>query len=178
MRNGTKWVQTWTLDGRPAHKQEGKWQDGPRGRKTVTLQSRNALPEGRYQLVLSVRDQVVAQGDVVVGRRVDDTDTEVSGQVIDRDSKRGIPDALVIALNPGVRAQDFVREQRHDMAFASARTDGNGRFTLAKQLPKGQAYGLIVVARGYRDMAIDSALRISPNAPEQAQIHAVQMIPD
>jgi S1-C subfamily serine protease len=178
MRNGTQWGQSWTLDGRPVHQEEGEWQDGPQGRKTVTLRARDSLPEGRYQLVLSVRDQVVAQGDVVVGRQVDDTDTEVSGQVMDRDTKRGIPDALVIALNPGVRAEDFVREQRRDMAFVSARTDSNGRFTFSKQLPKGQAYGLIVVARGYRDMAIDSALRIGPNAPDQAQIHAVQMIPD
>jgi len=178
MRTGTKWGQVWVLDGKPVFQDEGKWQDGPRGRKTVALSSNGALPQGRYQLVLAVRGQVVAQGEVVVGRQVDDTDTEVSGQVIDRGNKRGIPDALVIALNPGVRVQTFVREQRRDMAFTSARTDRNGRFTFPLQLPKGQSYGLIVVARGYRDMAVDSALRIGPNAPEHAQIHAVPMMPD
>ena len=53
-----------------------------------------------------------------------------------------------------------------------------GRFTFPKQLPKGQSYGLIVIARGYRDMAIDSALRISANAPEHGQIYPVPMIKD
>jgi hypothetical protein len=128
--------------------------------------------------VLTVREQVVAQGEVVVGRQVDDTDTEISGQVIDRETKRGIAEALVIALNPGVRARAFVRDQRRDMAFTSARTDRNGRFTFARQLPKGQSYGMVVVARGYRDMTVDSALRVGPNAPERAQIQAVPMIPD
>jgi S1-C subfamily serine protease len=178
MRTGTKWGQVWSLDGKTVYQDAGKWQDGPRGRKTVALTSRGPLPQGRYRLVLSVREQVVAQGEVIVGRQVDDTDSELSGQVIDRRTKRGIPDALVIALNPGVRAQAFVKQQRKDMAFTSARTDRTGRFTFPKQLPKGQAYGLIVVARGYRDMAVDSALRIGPNAPEHAQIHAVPMIPN
>lgn len=178
MRNGTKWGQVWVHEGRPVSQAEDKWQDGPRGRKTVALAGRGALPAGRYKLVLSVREQVVIQGEVVIGRQVDDTDTELSGQVVDRNSKKGVPDALVIALRPGVRAQAFVQEQRRDMAFTSARTDPQGRFTFPEQLPKGQAYGLIVVARGYRDMAIDSALRVGPNAPEQALISPVPMIPD
>jgi hypothetical protein len=178
MRKGTKWDHVWAFQGKPVMEDEGKWEDGPRGRKTAALGSQKALPEGRYKLVLSVREQVVAQREVVVGRQVDDTDTEISGQVIDRETKRGVAEALVIALNPGVRAQAFVRDQRRDMAFTSARTDRNGRFTLAKQLPKEQSYSLVAVARGYRDMAVDGALRVGPNAPERAQIHAVPMIPD
>lgn len=84
----------------------------------------------------------------------------------------------MIALRPSVRARAFVEEQQRDMAFTSARTDRNGRFVFPKQLPKGQSYGMIVVARGYRDMAVDGALRVRPNAPEHAQIDAVPMIPD
>nr|MBC7243706.1 hypothetical protein [Chloroflexota bacterium] len=44
-------------------------------------------------------------------RRVEDTDTEISGQVVDANTRKGIPDALVIALRPDVRVQDFLRQQ-------------------------------------------------------------------
>ena len=112
---------------------------------------------------------------MVVGHRVDDTDTEISGQVVDARTNRGIAEALVIALKPGVTAQQFVREQRKDMAYTSARTDRSGKFTFPQQLPKGQAYGLVVVARGYRDLAIEGALRITANAPEHAQINPIPL---
>ncbi|MEZ4707206.1 MAG: trypsin-like peptidase domain-containing protein [Caldilineaceae bacterium] len=176
MENGVDWGQAWAIDGKTALQDAGKWSDGESGRKTIVLSSRNDLPDGKYHLVLTVGKQVLAQGEVTVGRQVDDTDTEISGQVIDKETNKGIAGALVIALKSGVRASDFVREQRQDMAFTSTKTDRNGRFTFVKQLPKGQSYGLIVVARGYRDMAIESALRISPQSPEQAQIYPIPMI--
>lgn len=176
MRNGTKWGQVWTVDGKPVLQDEGKWEDGPRGRKTLAVASRKALPDGEYHLIITVRNEIVAEGQVTLGRLSEDADTEVSGQVIDRDNNRGISAALVIALNPGVRTGDFIKKQRQDMAYTSTKTDRYGRFTFPKQLPKGQAYSLVVVARGYKDLAVESALRISPHAPEKAQIQAVPMI--
>ena len=178
MRNRTKWSQVWAVDGKTVFQDEGSWSDGPSGRKTLALASRQTLPDGQYHLILTIRDEIAAQGQVAIGSRMSDMDTEVSGQVIDKESRAGIDEALVIALKPGIRTADFVKKQRQDMAFTSTRTDHNGRFTFPKQLPKGQSYGLIVVARGYRDMAIESALRISPQAPEQAQIFPVPMIED
>jgi hypothetical protein len=77
----------------------------------------------------TVGRQVKAEGRVIVGRRAEDTDTEVSGQIVDPVSRRGIPDALVLALRPDVRVQYFMREQRREMAYTSARTDRNGQFT-------------------------------------------------
>ena len=176
MRNGTKWGQVWTVDGKPVLQDEGKWEDGPRGRKTLAVASRKALPDGEYNLIITVGGAIISQGRVALGRLSEDADTQVSGQVIDRESNRGISAALVIALNPGVRTADFIKKQRQDMAYTSTKTDRYGRYTFPKQLPKGQAYGLIVVARGYKDLAVESALRISAQAPEKAQIQAVPMI--
>lgn len=175
-RNGTKWGQVWTVDGKPVLQDEGKWEDGPRGRKTLALASRRALPDGQYHLIITARSGIVAEGQVALGRLSEDADTEVSGQVIDRDTNRGISDALVIALNPGVRTADFIKKQRQDMAYTSTKTDRYGRYTFPKQLPKGQAYSLVVIARGYKDLAVESALRVSPHAPEEAQIQPVPMI--
>ena len=139
------------------------------------IANRQGLPDGEYHLIVTVKDAIVAEGKAQVGRREDDTDSEISGQVVDAQTGRGIPDALVIALKPNVKVQDFVRLQRKDMAFTSIRTDKNGNFTFPQQLPKGQAYGLIVVARGYQDMAIEAALRVSSSAPERAQINPIPM---
>lgn len=174
-KNGLPWSQVWTVNGKPVVQSEGQWADGVSGRKTLNLSNRDGLPDATYQLILTVGTQVAGQGEVVIGQRVDDTDTEVSGQVVDSRTNRGIPDALVIVLKPNVRVQQFLQTQSKDLAFTSARTDRNGQFTLPKQLPKGQAYGLIVVARGYRDMAIEGALRVTANAPEHAQINPIPL---
>ena len=63
------------------------------------------------------------------------------------------------------------------MAHTSARTDSSGRFTFPQQWPKGRAHGLIVVARGYQDLAIVSALRMGASAGEQAQLRAIALSP-
>jgi hypothetical protein len=81
----------------------------------------------------------------------------------------------VIALRPDVRVQEFLRNQSRDMAYASARTDRLGNFVFPKQLPKGQAYGLVVVARGYRDLAVEGALRLTAKAPEKARLDAIPL---
>jgi len=175
MRKGMAWGLVWAWNGEQIASQQDKWQDGARGRKTLSLTRQDRLPDGLYHLVLTIGKEVKAEGQVVIGKRSEDTDTEVSGQVIDASTKRGISEALVIALRPDVKVAAFLQEQRRDMAFTSARTDRAGRFTFPKQLPKGQAYGLIVVARGYRDLAIEGALRVSGQAPERAQLNPIAM---
>jgi hypothetical protein len=74
-----------------------------------------------------------------------------------------------------VRAADFVQQQNREMVLTSARTDANGQFTLPQQLQKGQAYSVVIVGRGYQDLAVDSALRLSANAPEQAQLSSIAL---
>jgi len=82
----------------------------------------------------------------------------------------------VIALKPGVSVRDFLRKQSKDLAYTTARTDRQGKFTFGKQLPKGQAYGLVVVARGYRDLVVEGALRISDTAPERAMMNPIPLV--
>ena len=97
---------------------------------------------------------------------------------MDAQRRRGIDGALVIALKPGVNVQDFVRRKDKDMAYTSARTGPDGRFTLVKQLLKGQAYGLVVIARGYKDLVVEGALRVTANAPEQAELNPIPLQPE
>jgi S1-C subfamily serine protease len=178
MRNGMAVTQVWAKDGETIASEETKWKDGPRGRKTLSLGNPKGLPDGQYHLVIAVGKQVVVEGEVILGRRVEDTDTQVSGVVVDRSTGRGIPNALVIALRPGVQVRDFARKQRKDMAYTSTRTDAQGRFVFPQQLPKGEAYGLVVASEGYRDLGIESALRIGSGAPEHARLNPISLVPD
>lgn len=175
MSNNMIFGEIWAWNGQKIVQKREAWDAGPQGRRVLSLMNRRGLPDGEYHLVLTVNDKVITEGKVVVGRRVEDTDTEISGQVVDASTRRGIPDVLVLALHPGVRVQDFLQQKRREMIFASAKTDRNGHFTFDRQLPKGQAYGLVVVARGYRDLAIESALRVTANAPEQAQLDPIPL---
>ncbi len=175
MKNGADWSTVWAFDGKPIVNQAGKWEDGASGRKALVLANQRGLPDGEYHLVITVDRAIVAEGRVTAGKRVDDTDSEIAGTVVDAGSGQGIAGALVIALKPGIKVQDFIRAQDKAMAFTSARTAQDGSFTFPLQLPKGQAYGLVVVARGYQDMAIESALRVSASAPERAQINPIPM---
>lgn len=177
MRNGTRWGQVWSVNGQVVQKLEGKWEDSARGRKVLTLSSsQGILPDGEYHLAITYRTQILAEGKVFLGKQVADNDIEISGQVVDQLTGRGVSGALLIVLKPGIRANDFVQRQDKEMSFTSTRTDSQGRFTFPKQLPKGNAYALIAVARGYRDVAIDGALRISADAPEQATINPLPLM--
>jgi serine protease Do len=175
MSNGQPWSQVWALDGKVIVSEDGKWDDGASGRKTLRLANPKALPDGEYHLAVAVGRKVALEGAVVVGKRIEDTDAEISGSVVDSSSGRGIPDALVIALKPGVGVKDFLRRQSKDQAQSSARTDQQGRFTFPQQLPKGQAYGLVVVARNYRDLVIEGALRIAADVPEHATMSPIPL---
>ncbi len=175
MRKGTQWSQVWSVNGQKVMEQKDKWADGGSGRKVIQLNGNPGLPDGAYHLVLTVRNEIVAEGDITVGRKDENSDTQISGRIVTQRGK-GIGGALVIALKPGVRASDFVRSQDPNMAVTSTKTKRNGNFTFPKQLQKGSAYGLVVVARGYRDMVIEGALRIGANAPEKAQINPLAMM--
>lgn len=175
MRRGTAWGQVWAHNGQKILDQKGKWEHSTKGRQVLTLSNNRGMPNGEYHIAITVRNEVVAEGKVVIGRRESDTDTAISGQIVDARTRRGIKGALVIALKPNVRVMDFVRHQNRNMAFTSARTDGSGKFHFEKQLPKGQAYGLVVVARGYNDLTVESGLRIGAQAPENAQMNPIRM---
>lgn len=175
MRKGTAWGQVWAHNGKKILDQKGKWEHSSKGRQVLTLSNNRSIPNGEYHLAITVRNEIVAEGKVVVGRAETDSDTAITGQIVDARTKRGLHGALAIALKPNVRVMDFVRHQNRNMAFTSAKTDRSGNFTFPKQLPKGQAYGLVVIARGYEDLVVEGGLRISASAPEKAQMNPIPM---
>lgn len=103
------------------------------------------------------------------------TGSKLSGQIVDRESKQGVADALVIILKPGISTAEFVKKQQRDMALTSTRTQRDGRFELSELLPVGHSYSLIVVARGYVDEILEEAVRIAPNARPETKLTPIRL---
>lgn len=175
LRNGQAWSSVWMSEGKIILEQKEAWDDGESGRKTVKLTNRRGIPNGEYTLVLGIGSEIKLEGVVAVGNRVDESDSEVSGQLVDAQTGAPIVGGLVIALKPNVRMRDFLNARNESDVQSSAETDRDGKFVLPEQLPKGQSYGLVVVARGYVPLTVEAALRIGPGAPEHANIGEIEL---
>jgi hypothetical protein len=175
MQDGMPWSMVWMSGGKQIIDQQDQWHDGPPGRKAVKINNRKGLPEGEYHLVLGIGGTVALEGKVMVGNPIDETDSEISGQLVDGQSGKPIGEALVLVLKPQASLQKFLATQDRSLVFSTAQTGADGRFTFPEQLPKGQAYSLVAVARGYAPLAVEGALRVSAKAPEHADIGKIEM---
>ena len=155
--------------------QSGSWDEGDDGSKSVKISNRKGIPAGEYHLVLGIGGEVALEGKMVVTEQIDDSDSEVSGTVVDGRSGRGIEGALVIVLKPNASLRRFLQNRDEYYVQTSTETGTGGRFTLPDQLPKGQSYSLVVAARGYEPITVDGALRIGPTAPEHADLGDIEM---
>ena len=176
-RNGMNWSAVWTTEGQVIIEQNDQWDDGESGRKTVKLTNRRGVPNGEYKLVLGIGGEVAMEGQIVVGNRVDESDSEIEGRVVDSRTGRPVGGALVIALKPSTSMRSFLRSRREEDVQSSTESNSNGEFTLPDQLPKGMAYGLVVAARGYEPLTVEGALRVGPGAPEHANIGEIELVP-
>ena len=110
-----------------------------------------------------------------VGPMVDESDSEISGRIVDAETGRGIDGALVIALKPRVELRRFLSSRKESDVQSSTESDRDGSFKLPEQLPKGNAYSMVVAARGYRPLTVEHALRVSAGAPEHANVGDIEL---
>ena len=174
LRPGTPWSVVWMSDGKVIIDQQDDWNDDEEGRKAVKISNRKGLPPGEYHLVLGIENKVALEGKVMVGTPVDDTDSQVTGTLVDASTGGGVS-GMVIVLKPGASLREFMRTQSQSLVFTSDHANSRGEFTFPDQLPKGQAYSLIAVAQGYRPVVVEGALRVSSTAPEHADIGQIPM---
>ena len=162
-------------DGKIIIEQKDVWDDGDEGRKTVKIANKRGIPNGEYNLVLGIGGEVALEGNMHVGPTVDESDSEVSGRLVDGSSGRPIANGLVIVLKPEAPLRQFLRNRSAEHVQSSVETGPDGRFTLPEQLPKGQAYSLVAAAQGYRPITVEHALQISHQAPEHADVGNLEM---
>jgi len=165
MTDGEPWGMIWLRDGEEAGRGTFKWKDGPEGTMTVNFSNsdNSSLTDGKYtvELYAGSGDQLplLSQGDVIVGggggnglapRPGKSDGVQVSGQIVDNDTQRGLKGALFVVLNPGVTFKQFQAQNYPDaMIFSSAKADSRGNFTLPDLLQRETAYTVVVAAQGY-----------------------------
>jgi hypothetical protein len=177
MQPGTPWSAIWMSGEKAIIEQRDTWDEGPEGRKAVKISNRKGVPAGEYHLVLGINDQVALEGKMTVGTPVDDTDSEITGRLVDVATGRGIPAGIVIVLKPNASLREFLETRAEEFVQTSTDINQDGSFVLPEQLPKGFAYALVAAAKGYEPITVESALRIGPGAPEKADIGNIELRP-
>jgi serine protease Do len=181
MTDGQSWGMLWYYEGEEAGQGFFEWGDGEEGVMTVSFNNNDgsSLPDGNYvvELYAGTGEEIplLSQGEVTVGggnavapRPSKDDGIQISGQIIDNDTQRGIKDAFFVVLNPGVTFKKFEAENYSDsLIFTSAQADSKGNFSLPDLLQRGVSYNILVAAEGYTAQVFEDVGFGDSDASEQ-----------
>ena len=109
-------------DGKIIIEQKDVWDDGEEGRKTVKIANSAGIPNGTYNLILGIGGEVAFEGDMHVGPAVDETDSEVSGRLVDGRTGQPVANGLVIVLKPHASLRQFLKDRREEYVQSSVET--------------------------------------------------------
>jgi hypothetical protein len=98
----------------------------------------------------------------------------VTGSIVSADTGQPVPGAWYIVLEPGVPVADY-EGGRQDAVYTFATSGADGRFQLKKPVVRGQAYGVVVIARGYDNTGEDGRVLAATDAPAVVTLPPVHM---
>lgn len=138
----------------------------------------NPLPEAEYTQELEVAGQVVQRGSATVGSGGGQPTpapapsqpadgVQVQGVISDADTRRPIPGAFFIVLQPGITVNAF--QWTEDEVYTMAEADRQGAYRLPALLERGQCYAIVIGAQGYWPHSEDDVC-IGPNVPAVAEL--------
>jgi len=167
MQDGVPWAHVWYVDDEEVLRRQNTWSWGDKGTFWVSISSRTSLPNGQYRLELYIDDALVAQNQTTVGGAGpifdEDDGVQMTGRILDADTKRPIQGAVFLVLMPGVNVDDFLANGSEDDIYSGGKTDSKGQFVVAELLERGQTYALVAAASGYRS-AYMAEYTVSPTA--------------
>ena len=189
MTDGQTWGVIWYQNGQEYARGSFSWDGGSKGTMPISLSNNDnsSMEDGTYSVEVYLIDSnnkgtMLTQGEVTVGggevnggvpsRPSKSDGVQISGQIVDNDTNRGISGALFIVLNPGVTIDQFEAKNFPDsMIFTMAQADSNGNFTLPDLLDRGTSYTVVVGAKGYqRQVFEDVGYSASDSAEQQYSI--------
>jgi serine protease Do len=163
MEDGLTWATAWYLEGSRGAGDTYTWDGGESGQSWASLHSTSGLPDGNYELRLSVEGQVIATGKFVVGQDGGKKPTQsagegviVQGTILDADTGRPISGAGFFVMISGVSAADFYNDPTEDKVYSWGKADSKGLFQLDNPLLPGEIYSVVVGAKGYRPLGADN----------------------
>jgi hypothetical protein len=166
MASGTLWTMRWTVDNEVFYEQSVPWNTLDSGQNfLIRLRSPGGVPDGTYRMDLLVNHVQLrsVQAQVGIGQLAIDPFAQASGvqlrgQILDADTRQGIPGVTFILLSKDYSVSDFTWSQ--NQIFAMATTDRNGRFQVDRPLQLSTddtpvAYSAIISAQGYLPISAD-----------------------
>jgi hypothetical protein len=126
---------------------------------SIFMKNGDPLPNGEYGIEFYIGEDLLTSGNVTVGGEVTNTGTTtettqsevtVQGTVVDAKSKKPITGALVVVLNDGVDAKQWLKDGQDSDVMAFAKTDSKGQFELNNKVPTGAALPWVIGAKGYK----------------------------
>lgn len=110
------------------------------------------MPDGVYTLRVVLEGQPPIEATTEVGGMMAGTEGVImQGQIGSVATGRGVSEALVIILRPGVSVDEWVAAPNFDLVYSSAETDASGFYEMPDLLQRGVRYEAIVAAEGYAD---------------------------
>ena len=180
MTDGQSWGMVWYSEGEEAGQGFFEWGDGEEGVMTVSFNNNDgsSLPDGTYvvELYAGTGDEIplLSQGEVTIGgggnaqRPNKDDGVQISGQIIDNDTQRGIKGGFFLVLNPGMTFDKWEKQNFPDSGiFTSAEADSRGNFVLPDLLERGVVYDILVAAEGYDAQIFEGVEFTDSDASEQ-----------
>ena len=154
---GTLWRMRWLVDGTPFYDETVPWQGAETGQGFITsLRAIETIPDGAYTFELYVNnvriDAATIEAEVGIGQLPIDelaqtTGVQLNGQIIDSETRKGIPGVSFILISEDFSVADFEWDQ--EQVYAISTTDRNGEFQLDRLLQYEAPYSLVIYAEGY-----------------------------
>lgn len=181
MSDGQSWGVIWYQDGQEYASGTFAWDGGSDGTMPISLnnEDNSSMADGAYSVEVFLVDAdnqgtKLTEGEVSVGgggnaqRPNKDDGVQVSGQIVDNDTNRGIKGGFFVVLNPGMTFDKWEKQNFPDSGiFTSAEADSRGNFVLPDLLERGVAYDILVAAEGYDAQIFEGVEFTDSDASEQ-----------
>ncbi len=177
---GTLWTMRWTVDNEIFYERTAPWNTLESGQNLlIRLSAPGGVPDGTYRMDLLVNNVQLrsARAQVGIGQLPIDPFAQASGvqlrgQILDADTKLGIPGVTFILLSREYSVIDFTWSQAQ--IFTMAVTDRNGRFQIDRPLQFSTrnnevAYSAIISAQGYLPISADG-IEVDTTTPNPLDI--------
>jgi hypothetical protein len=164
--SGTLWEIRWLVDGEPFFEQTAPWSNTQNGQNyLLRLSNPSGITDGTYNIEILMNKVLLAtsQAQVGIGQLPIDqfnqaTGVMLRGQILDADTRQGIPGVTLILISKDFSVAEF--EWNQDQVYSWTVSDSEGIFELDRPLEfsaaeQSVAYSVIIIAEGYVPVTAD-----------------------
>ncbi len=167
---GTLWTMRWSVDDEVFYEQTQPWNAAESGQNfLVRLTSPGGVPDGTYKLELFIgalpfgsTQARVGIGQLPIDRFAQASGVQLRGQVLDGETRVGIPGVTVLVISDQFSVADFTEAWSADQVYSMAVTDSSGTFQIDRLLQPNTPYSIFIVAEGYLPISAD-AVELAPD---------------